>query len=107
MKIEWIELYNGDILIAKQVSDNSMELVDNSVELPFGLFSVEDKGEIIDIFHFYKWLLMRVFPEDRIGVQDLLKAMDLQTYDKASIVRKVNGRMFQDNFNVKWVTPNV
>ncbi len=103
MKKEWVELYNDTTLIAKQISDNEIELVNNSVELPFGLFEEEKLGEYVDIYHFYKWLILRVFPEDRIGVEDLLESMEIKEYNKSKIVRATSGRMFQDDYSIKWV----
>ena len=103
MKKEWIELYNGDVLIAKQVSDNFMELVDNSVELPFGLFPEKRVGELIDILIFNMWLEERIFPRERLGVEDLLKEANLQEYDTWKLLKLTGGKLMQDKFHVKWV----
>ncbi len=96
-------IYNGDTLIAiTEQIDGLFYLVPlpgiTTYELPLWLFKMST--EPAPLTRFNEWLETRVFPPNRIGVEELLEQIGLDRYDALLIAKASQARQMTDDF---WV----
>ena len=102
-----IEIYSKDVLVAKTEKGTKDILylgTDDEGQYPITLFGYPPK-ERVTYHEFTKWLETRVFPDNRVGVEDLLKEIGLKVYSVVAIAQYYEGRLISDNISVKWVKP--
>lgn len=105
-----MKIYNKGILVAttvrnKEKTEAWVQLLPNVPEelVPWDLFGVGifRRSKVDLIFAIRKWLPTRVFPKERIGVEDELRELGLEDYDIIEIVKKTEGKHFNDEVTVE------
>lgn len=103
-KFPRIKIYNKDIEVAKSSDDGEkILLVRDDIDYPFDLFGPRGfhKKEV-GYLEFTKWFKSRAFPEERVGVEVLLKELGLKEYSAIKVAMHYEGRLASDDISVKW-----
>ena len=91
-----------DRLVAEYVFDIAKKRVyitqigQELMDKPFG------SADSVSMKIFEEFLESRCFPKQRHGCKDLLKALELETYDPFAIVAKTYGRQWDDYYWLKY-----
>ena len=97
-------LYNGERLIATTEQIDGLYYlvptkdITSPYELPLWLFKMST--EPAPLTRFNEWLETRVFPPNRIGVEELLYQLGLDRYDPLLIAKETKAKQMTDKF---WV----
>lgn len=77
------------------------ELVDGVLleHVPFGMFR---NGKTEETKKVFDWVEERVVPPERVGIEDILKAMNLEKYCAWEMVKQTGGTLMTDPFWIKF-----
>lgn len=106
-----MKVYNQGILVAETRPEKNIYdlpylwLIEGTPEelVPWDLFGVKrhrvPKVRMDTVMKV--WLRTRVFPRERIGVENEIRALDLKEYDVVEIVKKTKGRTANDDVSIQ------
>ena len=100
-----LKLYQGNNLIGvlEDAPFGKMVLREGVTNYPISLFGYgPDKKESVTYFDILKWADDRACPEDRYGIDDILKELELDRYDSVAIATANNYRTIHDDFRMEF-----
>ena len=97
-------MYQGDNLIGvlEDAPFGEMKLKEGVTNYPLALFGIgPDKKDTVTYHDILKWAEERACPEDRIGIEDILRELELDRYDAVSIAFENEFRTIHDDFRLE------
>ena len=82
------KIYWKDKLVAQTEGTKVIRLDEKYA--PYGLFGNKTEVDIVKLF---KWMEYRVFPEERIGADEILKELGLKDYNTIFVANKTQARL--------------